>query len=118
MPTVPETRSAVLTPAASAQSRAMWTPRMKRSPTPTLSAVAGRTSPSLPPSQLLRGGYDFQQRVRRVYARFRCRISFALAKGLGLQASIYALERRLPGGLKQFVQRQMTMIVSHPSSCS
>jgi hypothetical protein len=53
---------------------------------------------------------DFQQRVRRVYARFRCRISFALAKGLGLQVSIYALERRLPGGLKQFVQRHREAI--------
>ena len=48
---------------------------------------------------------DFQQRVRRAYVRFRCSISFALAKGLGMQVSIYALERRLPGGLKQFVQR-------------
>ena len=53
---------------------------------------------------------DFQQRVRRVYARFRCRISLALAKGLGLQVSIYALERRLPGGLKQFVQRHREAI--------
>ena len=48
---------------------------------------------------------DFQQRVRRVYVRFRCNISFALAKGLGMQVSIYALERCLPGGLKHFVQR-------------
>ena len=53
---------------------------------------------------------DFQQRVRRVYVRFRCRISFALAKGLGMQVSIYALERRLPGGLKQFVQRHREAI--------
>ena len=57
-----------------------------------------------------RRGADFQQRVHRVYVRFRCRISFALAKGLGLQVSIYALERRLPGGLKQFVQRHRAAI--------
>ena len=57
---------------------------------------------------------DFQQRARRLYVRFRRNISFALAKGLGMQVSIYALERRLPGGLKQFVQHHREA----PSSCS